>query len=71
MSTTIIQKQQQQLKPFKHQQETIDNLNKQFKLQNNKALVVLPSGSGKTHTITFHVNQLKPKTFLYIVHQNE
>jgi excinuclease UvrABC helicase subunit UvrB len=37
--------------PFPHQKEAIKNLDKQFKQNNNKALVVLPSGSGKTHTI--------------------
>lgn len=58
------------LRPFTHQEVAIKNLDKQFK-NKRKALVVLPSGSGKTHTIAFHVARLKPKTFLYIVHRNE
>lgn len=59
-----------ELKPYQHQQETIDKLNEHFK-NNNKALIVLPSGSGKTHTIAFHINQVRPRNFLYIVHRNE
>lgn len=59
------------LKPLLHQKETIENLNKQFRENNNKSLVILPSGAGKTHTIAFHVAQLKPNTFLYVVHRNE
>lgn len=60
-----------QLIPFPHQQQSIENLNKQFKQNNNKALIVLPSGSGKTHIVAFHVNKLKPKSLLFIVHRNE
>ena len=59
------------MKPLLHQLETIDTLDKQFAQKDNKALVVLPSGAGKTHTVAFHVAKLKPKTFLYIVHRNE
>lgn len=59
-----------QLTPFPHQLDTITELDKQFKENNNKALVVLPSGSGKTHTVAFHVARLKPKSFLYVVHRN-
>jgi superfamily II DNA or RNA helicase len=58
------------IKPYPHQQETINNLNREFKKGNTKQLVVLPSGSGKTHTIAFHVKKLKPKTFLYVVHRD-
>lgn len=55
--------------PLKHQTVTLDKLNEQLK-NSNKSLVVLPSGSGKTHTIAFHVKQIKPKRFMYIVHRN-
>ena len=58
------------LEPLQHQIETIDSLNEQFRNNNNKSLVVLPTGSGKTHTVAFHIRDLKPKTFLYIVHRS-
>src|SRR5215212_2831675 len=60
-----------QLQPLKHQLETIENLDNNFQNNKNKNMVVLPSGSGKTHTVAFHVAKIKPKTFLYIVHRNE
>lgn len=59
------------IQPFKHQSDVINKLDEQFKQNNNKALIVLPSGAGKTHTIAFHVNKIKPKSILYIVHRNE
>jgi superfamily II DNA or RNA helicase len=59
------------LKPLAHQIETIENLDINFSNNKNKNMVVLPSGSGKTHTIAFHVDKIKPKSFLYIVHRNE
>ena len=30
----------------------------------------MPSGSGKTNTVAFHVNIIRPKTFLYVVHRS-
>ena len=58
------------VKPLAHQLMAIDSLDKQFEKGNNKAMVVLPSGSGKTHAIAFHVKKLQPKSFLYIVHRD-
>ncbi|HEX5519180.1 MAG TPA: DEAD/DEAH box helicase [Candidatus Nitrosocosmicus sp.] len=59
------------LKPLQHQIETIQKLDENFANNKYKNMVVLPSGSGKTHTIAFHVNKIKPGSFLYIVHRNE
>lgn len=54
------------MQPFKHQVQTIEQLGKQ-----DKQLIILPSGAGKTHTLAFDVNAKRPKTFLYVVHRNE
>lgn len=58
------------MQPLEHQQQTIEHLEKTLETQ-NRALIVLPSGAGKTHTIAFHVQKVKPLTFLYVVHRNE
>jgi len=54
------------MKPYFHQIETIKKLDPSLK----KQAIVLPSGSGKTNTISFFINKQKPSTFLYIVHRN-
>lgn len=54
------------IKPLTHQVAILKDLEKK-----NKALVHIPSGAGKTHTIAFDVLQKKPKSVLYIVHRNE
>lgn len=43
---------------------------KELKLK-KRAIVILPSGGGKTHTAAFDVLEKRPKTFIYVVHKNE
>lgn len=57
--------------PHQHQVESIKKIEEGFAEGKNKTLLVLPSGSGKTHTIAFHVRDRQPKSFLYVVHRNE
>ena len=54
------------MKPLTHQVSILEELKTK-----NKALIHIPSGAGKTHTIAFDVLQKKPKSMLYIVHRNE
>lgn len=37
----------------------------------NKALVVLPTGAGKTYLAAFHAKKVGAKSILYVVHRNE
>lgn len=54
------------MKPLTHQIHILKELK-----EKNKALIFIPSGAGKTHTIAFDVLEKKPKSMLYIVHRNE
>ncbi len=54
------------LKPLPHQKTILEQLSK-----TKKAMVVIPSGAGKTHTIAFDVISKNPRSFLYVVHRNE
>ena len=56
--------------PLLHQEQTIEHLEQILQTQ-DRALIVLPSGAGKTHTIAFFISTFKPESFLYLVHRNE
>jgi superfamily II DNA or RNA helicase len=51
------------MKPYPYQLQAIKKIDK------DKQLVVLPSGSGKTNTVAFDINKKRPSTFLFVVHR--
>src|SRR5215218_10354386 len=56
---------------FPHQTKAIKALQESIQQNKSKALVVLPSGSGKTYLAAFHSKKCQPKRLLYLVHRQE
>lgn len=58
--------------PLPHQHELLAELTEMREIgEQNKALILLPSGAGKTHSAAYDVARIKPKSFIYIVHRSE
>ncbi|WP_100489110.1 DUF3427 domain-containing protein [Sporolactobacillus pectinivorans] len=61
----------QHIVPNKMQQKAIENLQRLRDHGENRALVISATGTGKTYMSAFDVQQMHPKTMLFIVHREE
>ena len=59
------------VKPNEMQQEAIAKLSTLRKMNQNKALAVAATGTGKTYMSVFDVMQYKPKKTLFVVHRGD
>ena len=58
-----------EIKPNHMQQIALKNL-ELIRKKDNKALLISATGTGKTYLSAFDVKQLKPKSFLFVVHRH-
>lgn len=59
------------IEPNSMQTRAITNLDKLRKYGENRALVIVATGTGKTYMSAFDVKNVKPKKLLFIVHREE
>ncbi|WP_423363499.1 DUF3427 domain-containing protein [Mycoplasma sp. P36-A1] len=65
----FIQKESRKIIPNKMQVDALKSLNNVRENNNNKALVISATGTGKTFLAAFDVEQFKAKKMLFIVHR--
>jgi superfamily II DNA or RNA helicase len=68
---TIMKNNNRVIEPLPHQYDLLKELQVLRSNSNNKALILLPSGAGKTHSVAYDLERLRPKSFIYIVHRSE
>lgn len=68
---SIFNYEEKLIEPNEMQQEAIAKLNTLRKMNQNKALAVAATGTGKTYMSVFDVMQYKPKKTLFVVHRGD
>ncbi len=69
--TAIPSLDQYKLEPNSMQVSFIDNLNQLIANNQNRALLVSATGTGKTYASAFALRQMKPKRALFLVHREQ